>query len=97
MIERTAYLCRFSAVRRMSDLHRLVGACPGLTRQILTDKIRYRILRELEREPQLSQRELAESLGVSLGKTNYCLKALVEKGLVKVENFRPRNVIHRSQ
>ena len=55
---------------------------------MLTDEIRYRILRELEREPQLSQRELAESLGVSVGKTNYCLKALVEKGLVKVENFR---------
>ena len=55
---------------------------------MLTDEIRYRILRELEREPQLSQRELAESLGVSIGKTNYCLKALVEKGLVKVENFR---------
>ena len=55
---------------------------------MLTDEIRYRILRELEREPQLSQRELAESLGVSVGKTNYCLKALVEKGLVKVQNFR---------
>ena len=48
---------------------------------MLTDEIRYRILRELEREPQLSQRELAESLGVSVGKTNYCLRALVEKGV----------------
>ena len=55
---------------------------------MLTDEIRYRILRELERNPQLSQRELAGSLGVSVGKTNYCLKALVAKGLVKVENFR---------
>lgn len=55
---------------------------------MLTDEIRYRILREIEREPQLSQRELAENLGVSVGKTNYCLKALVENGIVKVENFR---------
>ena len=55
---------------------------------MLTDEIRYRILRELEREPQLSQRELAESLGVSVGKTNFCIRALVDKGLVKVQNFR---------
>jgi EPS-associated MarR family transcriptional regulator len=55
---------------------------------MLSDEIRYHILRELQRDPQLSQRELAEMLGVSVGKTSYCLRALVEKGLVKVENFR---------
>ena len=55
---------------------------------MLTDEIRYRILRELERDPLMSQRDLAESLGVSVGKTNYCLRALVDRGLVKVENFR---------
>ena len=55
---------------------------------MLTDEIRLRILRELQNEPSLSQRDLAKVLGVSLGKTNYCLRALVEKGLVKVENFR---------
>ena len=55
---------------------------------MLTDEIRYRILRELERDPQLSQRDLAQSLGVSVGKTNYCLRALVDRGFVKVENFR---------
>ena len=55
---------------------------------MLNDETRYRILRELERDPQLSQRELAESLGVSVGKTNYCLRALVDRGLVKVKNFR---------
>lgn len=55
---------------------------------MLNDEIRLRILRELERDPKLSQRDLAELLGVSIGKTNYCLRALVEKGLVKVENFR---------
>ena len=55
---------------------------------MLTDEIRLRILRELENDPGLSQRDLAKTLGVSLGKTNFCLRALVEKGLVKVENFR---------
>ena len=55
---------------------------------MLTDEIRLRILRELENDPGLSQRDLAKELGVSLGKTNYCLRALVEKGLVKVENFQ---------
>ena len=55
---------------------------------MLNDEIHYRILRELERDPQLSQRQLADSLGVSVGKTNYCVRALVEKGLLKVENFR---------
>jgi EPS-associated MarR family transcriptional regulator len=55
---------------------------------MLSDEIRLQILRELERDPELSQRELAENLGVSVGKTNYCLRALVDMGLVKVRNFR---------
>ena len=45
-------------------------------------------MRLLENNPNLSQRELAEALGVSLGATNYCLKALVDKGWVKLENFQ---------
>lgn len=47
-----------------------------------------KLLRYLEAHPQVSQRELAEHLGVSLGKANYCLKALIEKGLVKARNFK---------
>ena len=45
-------------------------------------------LRLLEANPEMTQRELAEALGVSLGAANYCLKALVEKGWVKLENFQ---------
>lgn len=45
------------------------------------------MLRLLEREPDISQRELADRLGLSLGGLNYCLKALMDKGLVKLENF----------
>ena len=52
------------------------------------DETRYKILKLLEARPELSQRQLADELGVSLGKANYCLRALIDKGLVKVGNFR---------
>lgn len=48
----------------------------------------FRILRLIEEHPEISQRELAGILGVSVGKTHYLLKALLEKGLVKMGNFR---------
>ncbi|MDX1490586.1 MAG: MarR family EPS-associated transcriptional regulator [Pseudohongiellaceae bacterium] len=54
---------------------------------MLSDEARYHILRRLETNPQVSQRELASELGISLGKVNYCLKALVEKGMIKARNF----------
>lgn len=47
----------------------------------------FRVMRILQENPDLTQRELAEKLGVSVGGLNYCLKALVEKGLVKMQNF----------
>jgi EPS-associated MarR family transcriptional regulator len=47
-----------------------------------------RLLRAIEANPQATQRELAEALGVSLGKAHYCLRALVDKGWVKARNFR---------
>ncbi|MDX8401379.1 MAG: MarR family EPS-associated transcriptional regulator [Mariprofundaceae bacterium] len=48
----------------------------------------YRLLKLIEERPEISQRELARELGLSLGKVNYCLKAFVKKGLVKADNFR---------
>ena len=48
----------------------------------------YQLLRYIETHPEATQRELAEALGVSLGKANYCLKALMEKGLIKARNFK---------
>jgi len=47
-----------------------------------------RVLRLLDASPRLTQREMARELGVSLGKANYCLRALLGEGLVKVQNFR---------
>ena len=55
---------------------------------MLTDEYRYKILKRLDSNPEISQRELAHELGISLGKVNYCLKALMQKGLLKVNNFR---------
>jgi len=47
----------------------------------------FRVMRILQKNPDLTQRELAERLGISVGGLNYCLKALMEKGLVKMKNF----------
>ena len=48
----------------------------------------YEVMREIQNDPKVSQRKLANKLGLSLGKINYCLKALKMKGLVKIENFK---------
>ena len=47
----------------------------------------FEVLRKIQKKPNASQRELASELGFSLGKLNYCLKALQKKGLVKIKNF----------
>ena len=68
----------------------------------------FQLLRKIQKKPESSQRELAEELGFSLGKLNYCLKALQQKGLIKINNFKknknkinylyvltPRGIDHR--
>jgi EPS-associated MarR family transcriptional regulator len=55
---------------------------------MLDDATRYRLLKLLKANPELSQRQLAGELGVSVGKINFCLNALLDKGLLKVRNFR---------
>src|SRR5947208_2570573 len=61
---------------------------PGVVAtSVLTDEVRYRLLKLLEPNPALSQREVARELGISLGKVNYCLRALVAKGWIKAANF----------
>jgi EPS-associated MarR family transcriptional regulator len=51
-------------------------------------EIRLNVLRSINNKPNSSQRELAKELGFSLGKLNYCIEALKDKGLVKMKNFR---------
>lgn len=55
---------------------------------MLDENTHYGLLKTLEDNPGLSQRDLAKRLGISLGKVNYCLNALVAKGSLKVNNFR---------
>jgi EPS-associated MarR family transcriptional regulator len=54
----------------------------------VSTELQFRVLRLLESNPHLTQRELSKSLGVSLGGVNYCLNALVAKGSVKIQNFK---------
>ena len=53
-----------------------------------TQETHLKVLRHLEDNPHVTQRELAIALGISLGKANYCLKALINKGLIKANNFK---------
>ena len=62
---------------------------------MLTNYARYKILKRLQDDPDISQRQLAEELGVSLGKINFCLQALIEKGLIKARNFNNSQHKHR--
>ena len=54
----------------------------------LQEDTRFRVLRALQENPRLTQRELSERLGVSLGATNFVLRALMDKGAIKIRNFR---------
>lgn len=54
----------------------------------LQEEAHYRVLRILQENPDLTQRELANQLGISLGSLNYCLKGLMAKGSIKMHNFR---------
>lgn len=76
----------------------------------MTDDVHYRILKILEVAPDISQRDLARELGISVGKANYCLRALMEKGVIKANNFKnsqnkmayrylltPRGIVEKTQ
>ena len=54
----------------------------------MSEEISYQVIKLIEQDPEISQRELSKELGVSLGKVNYCLRALIDKGWVKAKNFK---------
>ena len=58
---------------------------------MINQELEYRALKILEQQPDLTQRQLSEVLGVSLGKTNYLLKSLIDVGWVKLDNFQKSN------
>ena len=55
---------------------------------VISEETRYKLMRLIAANPQLSQRDVARELGISLGKVNYCLKALMQRGWVKAHNFK---------
>ena len=58
---------------------------------IVNEEISYKLFKLIEEDPGISQRDLAKEMGVSLGKANYCLKALMDKGWLKARNFKNSN------
>jgi EPS-associated MarR family transcriptional regulator len=73
--------------RRKPDVSQT--AAVALARQpMLSDEMRLKLMRLFEANPRASQREVAREFGISLGKVNYCLQALVQKGLIKATRFR---------
>jgi EPS-associated MarR family transcriptional regulator len=74
------------------DNHSLATPMPA-RQTLIQEDTSYRILRILQANPEINQRELARHLGMSLGGLNYCLRALMDKGYVKLDNFQ--NSKHR--
>src|SRR6516225_1430402 len=74
------------SVQRLNGEGTARSAGPGLA--MLSEEVRYKLLKLLEPNPHLSQREVAKELGISLGKVNYCLRALSDKGWIKAANFK---------
>ena len=58
---------------------------------MIDQELEYRVLKLLGKYPELTQRQLSEKLGVSLGKTHYSLKSLMDVGFIKLENFKKSN------
>jgi len=54
---------------------------------MISDEVKYRLLKLLEQDPNLSQRAISREMGISLGKVNYCLHAMIDKGIIKAKNF----------
>ena len=57
---------------------------------MLNDNDRFEVLMKNTKKPSSTQRELAAELGITLGKLNYCIKALKNKGLIKINNFKKK-------
>ena len=78
--------------QRYSIIFFTVQLMNGTSVQCMNNKLdnqdHFNVMRKIQKQPETSQRNLAEELGFSLGKLNYCLKALQQKGLIKINNFQ---------
>ncbi len=103
---------RCRVTRRAVALVRALTVDPMVSDKIAQQRkdVHFRVLRLLESRPDASQREIAEELGVSLGAINFCVKALIDKGHIKLANFKaskhklgyvyvltPEGIAHRAQ
>ena len=77
-------------IRRLL-IRRPAVACPVIIKSMPNDEIQLSVLRLLEKNPRLTQRQLSAELGVSLGKTHYIVKSLIDVGLIKLDNFQRSN------
>lgn len=77
---------QFTTVHPLNDIPipRIVHPMNAST---LSDETRYKLFKLVEENPDMSQRELAKLMGISVGKLNYCLKALIDIGMIKMGNF----------
>ena len=87
------YICVQLDIRDLSLLTKPCGSLPVYLIQnpsliMINQELEYLALKILEQQPDLTQRQLSEALGVSLGKTNYLLKSLIDVGWVKLDNFQ---------
>jgi EPS-associated MarR family transcriptional regulator len=69
-------------------VERPIARLPALQKPMLSDEMRLKLMRLFEANPKASQRDVAREFGISLGKVNYCLRALVQRGWIKVGRFR---------
>jgi EPS-associated MarR family transcriptional regulator len=74
-------------MRSVSERYMFSSRPIAMTRNLIDDEIRYRLLKKIQANPEVSQRLLAAELGISLGKVNYCIKYLINAGLVKAGSF----------
>jgi EPS-associated MarR family transcriptional regulator len=77
-----------SAVRQSNEFSHERQSQPTTSPVTPEEQAHFRVLQAIERNPDVTQRELAEQLGISLGKTNFLINALLDKGAIKMENFR---------
>ena len=89
----TRHICVQLDIRDLSLVTEPCGSLPvyliqNLSLIMINQELEYRALKILEQQPDLTQRQLSEALGVSLGKTNYLLKSLIDVGWVKLDNFQ---------
>ena len=82
---------RYRSINGRLLVQRPAVACLVIIKSMPNDEIQLSVLRLLEKNPRLTQRQLAAELGVSLGKTHYIVKSLIEVGLIKLDNFQRSN------